>query len=132
MKSNRADVNPYDSPQTTDDSDVRSAGISVSFVLAILATGALPALVFFVNRYALAIFQDFDIELPVMTRLALSPAFSVFACLLCVAVLAKEFFLPPRASRVLNVLACLAVVCLGAAYAFVIFMPLVSLIENLA
>ena len=133
MQPAKKDPNPYESPQVASDAKQDGLRITLAFVLALLLTGAVLLLIFFSRRPMLQLFADFDVELPMVTRIALGPVFLLIAGGLLVFTLAKEFVVPAKKwRRRLNLLACLAALLIGGTYAFFVGIVLVSLIQNLA
>ena len=133
MKSDPQSPNPYESPRAASAGSPGGFRISFPFVTALLASGLLVLLVLLSRSSALLVFSDFDVQLPIVTRFFLSPAFLLLTCGLFLFTLVKEFVLPPvMSTRGLNWLSALAAILLGAAYAFVVVMAWASLVQALA
>lgn len=127
-------INPYESPNASE-SNAGSTGfrLNFAFVMALLLTGALPVAIFFSRGPALKFFDDFEIELPTLTRLAVSWVFLLITCGLFLFTLVKEFVLPPvMSTRLINTLSSLTAVVLGFFYAFFLGVAILGLIRNLA
>ena len=127
-------INPYESPHTSEPkANSNGFQITFGFVLALMLTGLLPVAIFFSRGRAIQTFVDFDIELPTLTRWAISWAFVLLTCGLFLFTLVKEFVLPPvMSTRMLNSLSSLAAVLLGLFYAFAVGMAFIDLIHSLA
>jgi len=127
------DVRPDMNEQRTDFKDPRSFA---SMALAALAIGAL--LVLFVGvlftRVAFGkMFDDFQITIPWITRLVLSPVVPVLLGVLLVGTLAKEFFRSFSQAAILwNVVALVGAFAFAIAYFVGMWAPLVILIELLS
>ena len=124
--------NPYASPRTTSESPRRGFQWSLAFAAAVFLTAVLPVAIFFTRRTVLQIATDFDVELPTVTRLALSRLYLLAVCGLFLFTLVKEFALPQRMSRAVNLLVVLLAILLGGGYALLVGWAMMSLIKNLA
>ena len=131
MNENELKPNPYASPQSSANADAVGFRLSFAFISAIFLTTLLPIVVGFTRSPAIRGLADFEVELPVLTRLALSTFFFLLTCCLPVITIAKEVVAPRGLSRMANIALVGLAICLGVGYILAVWLAYLALIQNL-
>ena len=105
----------------------------VALAYAVLASIVMLVIAFFVVGRFEEMFIDMEIPggMPLLTRMAISPAFPVIVLIMMIAAVAKEFLLKNLTARILANVAYLVVIqVMAILVVFSLFLPMMKLIEG--
>lgn len=126
-------LNPYQAPATKGNVEpAHKSGFSAMFFLTLVMLTLVLAVLLMSRGSFLQIYEDFEVELPLLTRMALHGSLPLLLVLVIAGFVLKEFLpAPAKVKRILNSVVALIVIGLAVIYAWAMIRPLIILVGDL-